>query len=466
MRDLFQQDDGGWLENVGLLETLVTEKLKAEAETVAAEGWKWIAVGIEFPYGHDHGLRQLDGVPADLTDEERATREALRTEYDQLEAQYQDADELPDEVDQRLGEIETALQAFETRPQIFDPADIARAGVFVSIDHDGQLLVDRGYVRPEDEAPVIEPDQEGDESSVEQAGTDTATPAVQRAIITIGGQPEPEDDDDDVVKPLPDRLVSELTAYRTLALRDAVANNPHVAMTALLHKLCLDSFQHSAAGNCLEASVRQVFFSIQSADLKDSPSAKAVAERHDAWKADMPKDEAALWDWLAALDDASRGALLAHCVSFGVNALYEKGDRYGGPGVSVHGVQRRLVQADRLAHAVGLDMVDAGWRPTVDNYLGRVTKPRILEAVREAKGEQSAQLIDHLKKADMAKEAERLLDGTGWLPEPLRGSEAMGADTADADADGDEEALPAFLADDEDGSGEDETDEPAAVAAE
>jgi len=105
MRDLFQQDDGGWLENVGLLETLVTEKLKAEAETVAAEGWKWIAVGIEFPYGHDHGLRQLDGVPADLTDEERATREALRTEYDQLEAQYQDADELPDEVDQRLSTV-------------------------------------------------------------------------------------------------------------------------------------------------------------------------------------------------------------------------------------------------------------------------------------------------------------------------------------------------------------------------
>ena len=65
-------------------------------------------------------------------------------------------------------------------------------------------------------------------------------------------------------------------------------------------------------------------------------------------------------------------------------------------------------------------MVQAGWRPTVDNYLGRVTKPRILEAVREAKGDASAQLIDHLKKAEMAKEAERLLDGSGWLPEPLR----------------------------------------------
>ena len=61
-----------------------------------------------------------------------------------------------------------------------------------------------------------------------------------------------------------------------------------------------------------------------------------------------------------------------------MNALYEKGDRYGGPGVSAHGVQQRIAQADRLARAVGLDMVEAGWQPTFDNYLGRVTKPRIL----------------------------------------------------------------------------------------
>ena len=29
-------------------------------------------------------------------------------------------------------------------------------------------------------------------------------------------------------------------------------------------------------------------------------------------------------------------------------------------------------------------MVEAGWSPTVDNYLGRVTKARIVQAVREA----------------------------------------------------------------------------------
>ena len=69
---------------------------------------------------------------------------------------------------------------------------------------------------------------------------------------------------------------------------------------------------------------------------------------------------------------------------------------------------------------ISLDMTEAGWRPTAQGYLGRVTKGRILEAVREGKGDGAASLIDHLKKADMAREAERLLDGTGWLPEPLR----------------------------------------------
>jgi len=74
------------------------------------------------------------------------------------------------------------------------------------------------------------------------------------------------------------------------------------------------------------------------AAVNESASAKSVADRHAAWKADMPADDQALWDWLATLDDASRLALLAHCTSFGVNALFEKVDRYGGSGVTAHGL--------------------------------------------------------------------------------------------------------------------------------
>ena len=116
LRDLFQADDGGWLEDVALLDRLVAEKLKAEAETIAAEGWKWIEVKVDFPYGHNHGLRRLEGVATALTEEEQAAIAALNAEYAKLEADYAEADELPDEVDQRLGEIETALAAFDDRP--------------------------------------------------------------------------------------------------------------------------------------------------------------------------------------------------------------------------------------------------------------------------------------------------------------------------------------------------------------
>ncbi len=56
----------------------------------------------------------------------------------------------------------------------------------------------------------------------------------------------------------------------------------------------------------------------------------------------------------------------------------------------------------------------------MDTILGRVTKARILQAVREAKGRARAERIEHLKKGDMATEAEALLAGSGWLPEPLR----------------------------------------------
>ncbi|MBV1702725.1 MAG: ParB N-terminal domain-containing protein [Hyphomicrobiales bacterium] len=465
MRDLFQSDDGGWLQDPALLDRLVAEKLKTTAEEVAAEGWKWIEVAVSFPYDATRGLRELQGEPLDLTSEEQATIDALNGEYQKLEAEYEGADELPDEVDQRLGEIETALAAFETRPVRFEAEDIARAGVFISIAHDGQLDIDRGYVRAEDEAPIVPKGETGVE-----AGGDPAEPVVQRAVITIGGQPaEPEDDEDNAIKPLPDRLFTELTAHRTLALRNALADNPHVAMTALLHKLVSDAFQHRMYKGVMEASVSHVFFPVQDDALKDSPSARAVHERHEAWAGDIPAEDDALWDWLAALDDTSRTALLAHCVSYGVNALYEKPNPYGGNGVSQHGLDMRLGQADRLARATGLNMVDVGWRPTVGNYLGRVTKPRILQAVREGAGEQATQLIDHLKKGDMAKEAERLLADTGWLPEPLRLVDAADAPAAEVQTGSEDDgaALPDFLAgDDEDVTADGDDEERHLVAAE
>ncbi|MGE3066001.1 MAG: ArdC-like ssDNA-binding domain-containing protein [Variibacter sp.] len=416
LRDLFEPDDGGWLQEPPLLEKLVAEKLEREADTIRAEGWKWIEVVTELPYGYGHGLRQISGREVPMTDEEIATRDALQAEFDDLEAEYAEAQDVPEEIDQRLGEIETALEALEDRPAVYEPDDIARAGAFVSIDSAGALRVERGYVRSEDEAPVEDDeDADGDESD-------------RRRMTSAGKESDTDDDaidepdEDDGNRPLSDRLMTELTAHRTLALREAVANDPDVALRAALHALCLKLFFHYGFDTCLEIDAKSVLFG-HTSGLADTPAAKAIEARHKTWDDQMPEDSGDLWDMLAELDSDSRQALFAHCVGLTINAVHQPYDRR----------PKALRHAGRLASAVTLDMAAAGWKPTVDAFLGRVTKARILEAVREAKGDKPAERIAHLKKAEMAKEAERLLDGTGWLPEPLSTVGVGSATAKDAD---------------------------------
>ena len=274
------------------------------------------------------------------------------------------------------------------------------------------MRIERGYVRPEDELPV-----EPEPALEPTAGADGVQPPVMPARVegdgeAVQGPPEvpaePEEDED--VSPIPDRLMTELTAHRTLALRQALGEHPDVAFLAALHALCLKVFYRYALDSCLELDLKSVSFGTQAPGLNDSASAQALGERHHAWTAALPKEPAELWDALQGFDHDSRQALFAHCVGLSVNAVHESWNRR----------PRALAHADRLAQVLDLDMVAAGWTPTVDTYLGRVTKGRIVQAVREAKGERAAQLIEPLKKGDMADKAQALLAGSGWLPEPLR----------------------------------------------
>jgi len=401
LRDLFQSDDGGWLQDVGLLERLVAEKLERDAEAVRAEGWKWVEAATDFPYGHTYGLRLIAGEQPPLTEEETAAINALKVEAVDLEATHADADELPEDVDRRLGEIETALAALDERAAVFDADDIARAGAFVSIDGSGGLRVERGYVRPEDESPVSEPEAVEPDGEGERTCAPSAT--------SEAGQAEPAEEDEGL-RPIPDKLMTELTVWRTLALREALGGDPGIAYLAVLHALCVKLFYRYGSDSCLEIESKSAQFGAQAPGLADTALAGRVDERHRAWAEQMPDDSGELWDVLAAFDADSREALFAHCVSLTVNAVRE----------SWSPRPKALAHADRLAEILSLDLAAAGWTPTVGSYLGRVTKGRILEAVREARGEASAQIIDHLKKPEMAEKAEDLLAGSGWLPEPLR----------------------------------------------
>ena len=340
---------------------------------------------------------------------------------------------------------------------------MAIAGAFVSIDNDGTLRVERGFVKPEDEAPpeVANGEKPGDGEG--SAATTGPSVAAAQASLARGQEAEEEESS---LKPLSERLVSDLTAWRTLALQDAFAQNPATAYLAVLHAFVLSCFYGSSRESCLQTSINSVGFSNAPAGLRDCAPGQAIAARIDEWRARLPKSDKEVWDWLLELGDEDRASLLAHCASLGVNAQAEIVPKYDGR-VSAHTIERRVAHSHVLARAVGLDVVEAGWRPTADGYLKSVPKPRILADVTEARGENFAGMIDHLKKGDMAREAERLLEDAGWLPEPMRtpvveeatvpdgGSEVSANDDADAE-------LPAFLAEE---GGEDAGD-PDAIAAE
>ena len=402
LRDLFQSDDGGWLQDPSMLNRLVQEKLEAEAETIRAEGWKWVEVSTDFPYGHTYGLRRLIGEPQPLSEAETTSLDALKAEYEQLEEAHADAEEFPDEVDIRLGEIETAMDAIKDRPVRFGADETRIAGVFVSIGSTGRSCIERGYVRPEDEPPV--------ETEADAADGDTETAPDDSDEADMSQEaPDPEAGEHEL-KPLSDRLVAELTAHRTLALRDALANDPQTAFLAALHAMTLRVFYRYQQETCVEITPHCAGFSGQAPGIGDTRYAQSLGASEDNWVQALPKRPEDLWDALTAFDSDSREMLFAYCVAMSVNAVQEPYNKR----------PRALAHADVLAAVVGLDMASVGWRPTVENYLSRVTKARILEAVREATGEADADRIAGLKKPEMAAAAEELLQDAGWLPEILR----------------------------------------------
>ena len=408
LNDLFQGDDGGWLQDVGLVDMMVAEKLNEAAVTVGAEGWKWVETAPDFAYGHTYGLRQLRGSTAPLTDAEEVTLAALQQEVDDIETAAAEAEELSEEQDHRMGELETAIEALTARPNVFDAEEVARAGAFVSIAADGSLRVERGYVRPEDEL-AAEPEPVVDAATEEEPVYPVAADAEAGGAVYAGPVAAPESEEDEGMRPIPDRLLTELTAHRTLALRHALGERPDIAFLAGLHALALGVFYSYRSDTCLELDLKSVQFGSQAPGLNDTPLARAFDERHQAWRSMLPKESGDLWDVLETFDFHHRDALFAHCVSLSVNAVHEAWNRK----------PRAFSHADRLAQAVDLDMAKS-WTPTAASFLGRVTKARILQAVTEGKGQRAADRIEHLKKVEMATEAETLLAGSGWLPEPLR----------------------------------------------
>ena len=157
-------------------------------------------------------------------------------------------------------------------------AEIARAGVFVSIDHDGRLKVERGFVRPEDEARKEggAPAAAGEPRSGAQSGADDATVGAG-----MGADPASSESTEEEVETSPKLsglMVVELSAHRTVAMRLGLASNPQAAFLAATHALALNAFYSASSHSCLDLSERSVTLGSHAPGIGDSLAARTLFE--------------------------------------------------------------------------------------------------------------------------------------------------------------------------------------------
>ena len=421
LRDLFTDDRGGYFEDVALLDMLVVAKLGREANALMeAEGWKWAQVFLDYP--HSHGLRRTYPRQVELSAEDQAALDAVKGEFDSLTAQHESDEELPDEVDARFGELEAEIERLEAKRLAYDPANIARCGAFVILNHDGTVRIERGFIRAEDEKP--EPETHAVSGEGQGGDTVNENGGSVPNDAPVGESLDGEDEEADDHKPLSDILIRDLTAHRTLGLRLALSEQPEVAIVAVTHALSAQIFYRGADAHVLDIRPASTVLASHADGIEDTKAGKAWADHHANWAAHMPRNVSDLWTFVRELDHDSRMALFAHCVGLTVNAVKLPMERK----------PRAIATADRLAEAVSLDMT-AHWVPTARTYFGRVTKPRILAAVREAVSIEAAERMANMKKQDMAEAAEQLLVATGWLPALMRTPQAAQEATEQPQAD-------------------------------
>ncbi len=392
-RDLFAEGDAGvYLTDAALLERLAQEKLAGIAAEAKAEGWGWVDAA---PAATFADLQAFQRAPRErreptkreaqriekLQEKMRAIGEAVDTAVD---ANDEDKADALQEEGEALGE---QLQALEDGLQGYSDTVKAAAGAIVTIDRNGQAVIHRGLMR-EAEAKALrtlerlrqgfsgEETEDGDEGE----GTDAAPQAA-----------------------ISDRLAQRLSAHRTVALQLGVACRPQVALAALVHGMAQTVLQERYYGHDLPVGVRltvQDRLEALAPDMPESPAAVALREMQEVWREKLPQDSAELFTALLAMEQAELMALLAVCMASTVDVVTPRAAPYQ-PGAE-------------LAQAVGLDMA-AWWQPTAEGYFKHVSKAVILQAVGEF-APHSVNRLAKLKKADIASEAERLADGTGWMP--------------------------------------------------
>lgn len=385
-RDLFSERDDGYFDDVKLVHKLALQKLAARANELEAT-WKWAKPMLEPDYGFTAEFARVHPQPIDVPTEVTEELERLDRREDELMNLDEEAwtEELEVEADQLAARREELQQVVQEHTA-FSDEDRKRAGCIVTIGHGGDFQVYEGLI-PRDELSGDNDDVSGEEPG--------EMPPDRPAEAALSGEQAVRK-----AHGFSQVLIDDLKAHRLQITKAHLAQDFETAFDVALYSLCIGILHLGYRANPLDLRAVQTHEHSSLGDLKETSAAQLLAARREgldlAWLS-LPPAEG--FTQLCALPPEAKQTLFTWCVaqSFQTQLAFEdKADPV----------------IEQVGERLGIDF-SAYWRPTTENYWGRVKKTYALEVGATVLGTRWERDHANDKKPVLAKALEAAFAGDG-----------------------------------------------------
>jgi ParB family transcriptional regulator, chromosome partitioning protein len=395
--DLFAEDGDGYADDPALVETLAVAKMAEIEAGYRAEGWSDVRASLQRPDDYYNLVTVHAEGKREPTEAEVTERVRIQDSAEARATELGSGNQWGDKV---LSGLERDARILDNRLCVFTDAQKIDSAMVLFVGNGGE--VEAKAIRTKriakdgnGGAPAIKPDYSG-------------------------------------------AMIETLSKIKTLAVQEAVATNPALALDILLDCLVGQGI-HGEPSYYSPLSLRLEGFNAALPD--DMMTMAEIASVDEIGRGDFAAlPEINRFAAIQAMGAKAKGRLLALLVARQINGGEPSGSRR----------DRRHQRFDQIAFACRLDMVSK-WQAPVAFY-DRLKKPVIAKIMTEVLGKAAADNCAKMKKGELAAAAAKRMAGREWLPPALviaEPPEEISAEVAEERA--------AF--DDEDGGEDDEAAE-------
>lgn len=380
--DLFREIT--YFEDAELLNKLAVAKLQKIADGL--QGWNWVEIVVE--EGPIPAFSFLTPRDTEETIKLQEQLDVIQEKLEQLETSDDGEDDWQEAHGEHYRRLETQLEVVEEKieqSRDYIPEEMALAGCIVTIDNGGNAKIIKGLVRKSEEKALRDIQTTADDSDTHSSNAGSKKSRNQ----------QPAEDTSEFSQ----ALVDDLITYRTnIAKRFLAIGGEDVARDLLYYTLAMEVFGDHYYGGPLNVSISETR---TASSLIKPDTGRAQRELQDHRENVLKLDWISIDDDLdrfrtfSALDHADKSALMAYCVA--------------------QSLVLDLAQIRRDEAEIAIESLDIPWhkyfQPTVDNYLGRVSKDTLLQLGSQFFTDFRAEGAEKRTKKQLAQELETILAG-------------------------------------------------------